>query len=139
MARNYMKEVANLLGVELEEEFKLKETKGCTFKFVENSFVAKIDNEDEWFTSIFLVDVLNGSAIIEKSILDQKEKEYLSNVIKPFREKVECISKLEDVSGAELIVIWTECGQIYFPDFKKGTMYKGMELEKEYTLEELGL
>ena len=26
-----------------------------------------------------------------------------------------------------------------FPDFKVGTMYKGMEANKDYTLEELGL
>ena len=26
-----------------------------------------------------------------------------------------------------------------FPDFKKGTMYKGMKPEKSYTLKELGI
>jgi len=30
-------------------------------------------------------------------------------------------------------------GIISFPNFKKGTMYKGMEVYKEYSLEELGL
>ena len=29
--------------------------------------------------------------------------------------------------------------KMFFPDFKSNAMYKGMDLGKEYTLEELGL
>lgn len=35
--------------------------------------------------------------------------------------------------------IATDIADIPFPFFKKGEMYKGMKLEREYTLEELGL
>ena len=32
-----------------------------------------------------------------------------------------------------------EAYEMYFPVFKEGTMYKGMEVGKEYSLDELGL
>ena len=75
-------------------------------------------------------------------ILDDVEKAYLSAVIKPFREDVECIMKIGRCSvEREFIHI---CMKDSFdtcalPDFFKGTMYKGMERGERYTLEELGL
>ena len=84
------------------------------------------------------IEVENGY-IVEKEILDDKEKEYLSNVIKPFRDKVEYIVK-ETSSYNEYIKITIKKDDcLSFPNFKKGTKYKGMEEEKKYTLEELGL
>lgn len=77
-----------------------------------------------------------------KEILDKEEKEYLSKVIAPFRDKFKYISKIND-SKFEYIRICIDglnrYEYIYFPNFKKGTMYKGMKLFKEYSLEELGL
>jgi len=75
-------------------------------------------------------------------ILTDKEKAYLSSVIKPFREKVESIKKFENYySAQEYIHIAMKKGTDYcsLPWFRKGTMYKGMEAYKLYTLEELGL
>ena len=72
-------------------------------------------------------------------ILTEKEKAYLSAVIKPFREKVESIKKFENYySAQEYIHIAMKKGTDYcsLPWFRKGTMYKGMEAYKEYTLEE---
>ena len=74
----------------------------------------------------------------EVSILDNKEKEYLSSVIRPFRNKVKHIVK-DGNSTKEYIVINLKDESIYLPYFKKDTMYKNMELDKQYTLEELGL
>lgn len=74
----------------------------------------------------------------KKPILDEKEKEYLSAVIKPFRDKVKCISKVFPLDECIKIAI-RGSSTIIFPYFKKGTMYKGMEIDKEYTLKELGL
>lgn len=71
-------------------------------------------------------------------ILTDKEKAYLSAVIKPFREKVGHVKKI-DCGKKEFLKIYLEDDNIPFPFFTKGTMYKGMECEKEYTLEELGL
>lgn len=77
--------------------------------------------------------------IVNPQILDKAERQYLSAVIRPFRDQVRSITKIPKMNGkVEYIVI--DIGfQMFFPDFKSNTMYKGMELSKEYTLEELGL
>lgn len=76
----------------------------------------------------------------DPKILTDKEKDYLSAVIKPFRDRVEYIEKRCFVSGAEYILISLQNNKtLSFPTFKTGTMYKGMKSRKEYTLEELGL
>ena len=74
---------------------------------------------------------------LEKEILDKKEKEYLSAVIRPFRNRVEYIQK-KDI-GNEFIEIELDDEFLYLPYFEKYTMYKGMELNKKYTLKELDL
>lgn len=76
-------------------------------------------------------------------ILDDKEKEYLSAVIKPWRNKVKCIEKMwacRDGNKVERILIEIN-GELnlILPFFMEGTMYKGMELNKEYSLEDLGI
>lgn len=75
-----------------------------------------------------------------KPILDDKEKEYLSYVIRPWRNKVGYIEKRYDNTN-EWIEIYMQKGNSYtnLPRFKKSTMYKGMELDREYTLEDLRL
>lgn len=77
----------------------------------------------------------------DPEILTKKEKEYLSAVIKPFRENIESVEKVESYySENEHIHITMkndDCCE--FPAFESGTMYKGMEAEKRYTLEDLGL
>lgn len=84
-------------------------------------------------------------AIVHPQILDDAERRYLSAVIKPFRKRVEYISKEEDFDGpfdgpAEFIHIELSDGDIAdFPDFKANTMYKDMEVSKHYTLDELWL
>lgn len=96
---------------------------------------------------------LNQEIMIEDEkpdILDKQEKEYLRNVIKPFRNNIQYIIKQTGPIHftTEYITIFINTtpnidrvGQEYivFPMFKKGTMYKNMEVEKQYTLEELGL
>jgi hypothetical protein len=74
-------------------------------------------------------------------ILDDVEKDYLSAVIKPWKNKIKFIEKFEDTYDKERILIWIigDCRNIYLPQFEKGKMYKGMEVDKKYTLEELGL
>lgn len=72
------------------------------------------------------------------SILTDEEKAYLSAVIKPFREEVETIEKTS-FSGYEQLQISDGDTIMAFPCFEKGTMYKGMEKDRDYTLKELGL
>lgn len=86
---------------------------------------------------------------MEGSILTASEKEYLSNVIKPFRKKspITIVKYVSDyVTDEEYIIIWVSDidnpnikAIITFPLFKAGEMYRGMEVDKEYSLEELGL
>lgn len=71
-------------------------------------------------------------------ILDDIEKAYLSAVIKPFRKRVECVRKIV-LKKEEFLKIHMEDETISFPFFAKGTMYKGMEAYRDYTLKELGL
>ncbi len=78
-----------------------------------------------------------------KEILDEKEKEYLSAVIRPFKNRVKSICK-QDIDNEYICIKLSDIyghttEAVCLPYFKKGTMYKGMELGKKYTLKELGL
>ena len=76
-------------------------------------------------------------------ILTEREKAYLSAVIKPFRKDVEWIERMDNsfVNGNQHQFLCISLTNDYccLPLFKKDTMYKGMEVNKRYTLEELGL
>ena len=72
-------------------------------------------------------------------ILDKAEKRYLRRVIRPFRDKVTYIRKFVYSTGDAKIDIVVENWYICLPTFPKNQMYKNMEDDKEYTLEELGL
>lgn len=76
-----------------------------------------------------------------KGILSDKEREYLSAVIKPFRDEVEFIMKdyTDDDKQEYIEIAIKDEVSILFPYFKKSTMYANMERCKKYTLEELGL
>lgn len=79
----------------------------------------------------------------KEPILTKEEKAYLSAVIMPFRKKVKHIVKINLCSSPEEQFIRIVIGNldfINFPNFNKNTgMYKGMEADKLYSLEELGL
>lgn len=75
----------------------------------------------------------------KEDILDEAEKRYLRSVIKPFRKQVKTISKQKEDYQIEYIQISLEDTAGYLPDFRANTMYKNMEENREYTLEELGL
>ena len=144
---NVMKEVAKALGVELEEEFMLKDCK-LTYKLSTDGLVYWSNALQIWEHSCAIEDLLTGDIEIiklHKPILTEKEKEYLSNVIDPFKDRVICIKKCEDEQdeyiGIQLKYYANEMVRdtLILPSFKKGTMYSKMETDKEYTLEELGL
>lgn len=88
----------------------------------------------------YTTDILEWMAQEYKGeILDYAEKRYLSEVIRPFREDVIAIEKLEAPAGKEYISIFLKDDGMHFPYFAKDTRYSGLELEKKYTPEELGL
>lgn len=75
----------------------------------------------------------------KEQILDNAEKRYLKNVIRPFKDRVISIIKENDF-GDDYIEIELKNGDFAnLPNFAKDTMYKGMKKEKKYTLKQLGL
>lgn len=137
MAENKMKQVAELLGVEMYKPFNIKVDRYNPFIFNNDGL---FDCED-CNRAELLISLLNGTYEIEQSILTEKEKCYLENVLRPFKDKVTFIRKDFHYSKSqEYIHIGIENDfDIDFPNFQRGTMYGGMELNKAYTLEKLGL
>lgn len=149
MAKNVMSEVAKLLGVKLNEKFNIKGME-TEYKITLQGLYYYNPLVQNWFYSSKTLDklLLGYDEIIKlpKPILDEKEKEYLSNIIKPFRNRVIYIANYYEESidnnFIEIEVKQNYCNEnqyVSLPYFKKGTMYKGMEEYKKYTLEELGL
>lgn len=125
------------------------ECNACPFKsancnlYDENSWV----NHKELFSDKFLNQELE---INTPDILDKQEREYLRNVIKPFRDRVKSIAKQNYTNGYDYISISVsypindcfDCfgtDSLFLPVFKSGTMYNNMKVDRKYTLEELGL
>lgn len=78
----------------------------------------------------------------EEPILTEEEKEYLSAVIKTFKNSIQYIGKFKLDDGFQQIRITYEgehyASVIELPPFDND-MYKGMVIGKFYSLEELGL
>lgn len=86
----------------------------------------------------------------KEPVLTEKEKAYLKNVIEPRRDEVICISKRCRFEGrkdehnsvhAFIKLPISEINVVELLDFPvtEDMPFKGMELEKDYILEELGL
>lgn len=137
---NHMEKVAQMLGVELDEEFMVK---GVCYKFTEKCLMGLNPASGWYLAPQTLYNILNGTfklVKLPKPILDKKEKEYLSYVIRPFRDNIKCLYKKKH-DDSEFIEFKFNDGYEFmrFPNFEKGTMYKGMEANRKYSLEELGL
>ena len=76
-----------------------------------------------------------------EEILDEEEKEYLKAVIKPFRNKIKHIQKIKIFmeNEAYIEIATKDDDTACLPSFDQDKMYKGMEVDKKYSLEELGL
>ena len=102
-------------------------------------------NSSKWNSSGLLEDFITGHYQIAKevnSVLDEAEKRYLTNIIKPFRDSVVAIIKWKYADYYEFIQIEVNLERyeyISLTFFKKDKMYKGMEIGKRYTVEELDL
>ena len=147
---NYMEQVAELLGVELGEKFKINCAGYISSDeyYIDEATIHEVcDGRVNDYCYPLLIALLNGSDTVvnlPKPVLIEKEKEYLSSIISPFRNRVEYISKYDYRSKYEYIKI--KYNEIYdaqfsinLPCFEKGTMYTGMKVDKTYSLRELGL
>lgn len=77
----------------------------------------------------------------KEPILNDTEREYLSEVIRPFREEVDTISKFSNWNDESQYIYISMKANTYctLPFFPKNTMYKSMEVGRHYSLKELGL
>lgn len=82
-----------------------------------------------------------GPVQFRKDVLDETEREYLKAVFGPFRNSGVRVTKLKlpCSSNYYLRADLEDGDSLAFPNFPAGTMYNGMELYHEYTLEELGI
>lgn len=138
MSKNYMKEVAEMLGVELGEKFEI-ENATCNPCYITEAGLYDCDDD---YRGGFLICLLNGETEIEKTILTKKEKEYLASVIAPrsIYRNVDYIVKRENDNHIFYIVIKLKNWEfIKLPEFNNKNMYKCMEVNKRYSLQELGL
>ena len=142
-----MSEVAKLLELELREEFKITGL-SARYRITDIGLQYYSETAKGWLTSNKLAMLLQGEISIikvEQPILDDIEKKYLSNIIKPFRNRIEWVRKFSSPNHRNLEYIkisyqdCTHSNVLNFPDFKRGTMYRGMKIGKSYTLKELGI
>lgn len=138
---NYMEQIAEMLGVKLYEDFRIKAINEMIFE--KKFFLTEygLFSEDSTVPiSTILNDILNGQYKIVKLplALTKEEKDYLSEVVKPFRDKIEYIKRLTSDSWDSIQMI-TDKGVTAVLFFETDTRYKNMEPDREYTLAELGL
>ena len=146
MSENKMSEVAKLLDVELGEEFRIDGFR-CKYKLINDGLMYWSYLDSKWHISGSLKELLTGEkriTKISKPILDDAEKRYLTNIIRPFKDQVIAIAKRSANYGDFIDIMIDEgdigdCGNIYLPYFKPDSMYKGMKVNREYTLEQLEL
>ena len=134
-----------MLEVELDEEFNVTGNNGDALLIIKEDGIYRLFKNKWVKTNYFLDSLLTGKIeIIKKPILDDNEKEYLCNVIKPLEIKVMEIRKVNyDDKWEQLIIEYeNKIGEPYMitmPIFDKGTMYRGMDTNISYAPEELGL
>lgn len=77
----------------------------------------------------------------KEEILDEVEKKYLTEVIRPFRKRIQFIQKKKEITEINpyIRIVCEDNDKLVFPYITDKTMYKGMEVNKKYTLKELGL
>ena len=142
MAENKMGKLAELLGVEIDKPFNIKGYAYNPCKLTYNRMINK--NNVLMYRDFF--ELLAGRLEIEKPILNDSEKDYLENVLRPFKDGVTYVEKLKagdpnyEYIGFKVASDDPEYfSWCYLPYFREGTMYKNMELDKYYSLDELGL
>lgn len=77
----------------------------------------------------------------EAPILDEVEMKYLETVLRPFKNKISFIEKVETMNFGNKCYLRVLLGDdvMVFPYFEKDKMYTGMSGDKKYTPKDLGL
>lgn len=129
--------------ITFENGLVLLKTRNNRFEnYIEFTYIQYLENfKDNDHGKIIKIEEPTYSTVYKykPEILDEAEKRYLRGVIRPFRDKVNYISKLQAGEDKECLKISMKRDNILFPCFTKNAMYKGMKPNKEYILKELGL
>lgn len=106
---------------------------GCSDSICRNSWI----NHKDFYSDKFLDQEVE---IDVPDILNKDEKEYLSNLIKPFKDDVIRIMKCQSSIGYNITIKTNNMGYLKFPTFSKDkNMYKNMKIDYPYTVKELNL
>ena len=110
----------------------------------ELSFDFNEDQIDIYYGDYYIDSIDNYSDIMEwleqqGGALDPIEKYYLFNIVRPWRDRVNYIAKREEDNKEYIEIRVDTFTSIPLPVYRKGTMYRGMKLNKEYTLKELDI
>lgn len=112
------------------------------------------ENNKICFSDAFIVKCLDNPdltygtwELYKEPILNEEEKEYLNNVIKPFKNKVSYIAKSKLLVGSPKDVFIQICVKSYIsmheyislPSFSIDSMYNNMQVGYKYSLKELDL
>ena len=106
---------------------------------------------DEWLSNneYILVGLIAGRKHIKpRELLTDAERAHIKSIIEPYGYDVWDVRKVQSSQDTQKIVItYDYCGtrdpldsfEVSLPFFDNNTMFTGLQLNKDYTLEELGI
>ena len=108
-------------------------------------------DSDEWIdrNEYILADLIAGRKHIKpRELLTDAERTHIKNIVEMYGYDVWDIRKVQNSKDTQRIVITYDYGkvrdpldsfEVSLPFFDNDTMFTGMQLNKDYTLEELGI
>lgn len=131
LRNNKRKRVIGQILISKEGSINLNYYTNKLINVVDNSFdIIKVERRPERLETVFER---------KEEILNKAEKEYLSGVIRPFRDEIRGIVKEKFNDKNWISIDFKNDVCMDFPNLDKKEDYKNMEAGKMYTLEELGL
>lgn len=104
--------------------------------------VGKVDTFNKCVSDVLFKNITWKNSPIQyrdSKLLTLKEREYLKFVFRPFASRIVYVQKLSNCNGEYIRVHIYDDASMLFPNFEKGTMYKGMKPKVKYKLKELGI
>ena len=145
--------IANYFGLDVGTVFEIERLPGH-FKFDYKDLLLWQGcnmRPDEWLynNEHILVDLIAGRKHIKpRELLTDAERAHIKSVIEPYGYDVWDIRKVQNSQDTQMIVITYDYGrvrdpldsfEVSLPFFDNDTMFTGLQLNKDYTLEELGI
>ena len=119
--------------------YTIKHNQACFYELADYNDNLLFKDRDRGYLDIVKIGFVNW-VMERKDILTDREKEYLKAVIEPVKDRVNFIQKAEfHILKNQFIYIDLNDGCMDLYHFEPNTQFIGMDLEKEYTLEDLGL